>query len=215
MTVRYSFIRCFRHFRPKLISSAAKIWSWLTRWTIRSMFISMSPFIFGSECDVCVTTVSAICHLSVSPNCHLGDRRNFPTPSVCMNPSFIIWSISTILFPVCLSASSPQSGRRSDSGTDKLARRELTYAAPPRGETREEEHFVPTAPSVFHMSHKRRHESSNGHHSPHDKLEDHEQTKTTPAPMVPARMDSAREQMEKSKASQVCRRMCYYSQNNV
>ena len=174
----------------------------------------MSPFIFGLECDVCVTTVSAICHLCVSPNCHLGDRRNFPTPSVCMNPSFIIRSISTILFPVCLSASTPQSGRRSDSGTDKLARRELTYAAPPRGESREE-HFVPTAPSVLHMSNKRHHVSSNGHHSPHDKHhEDHEQAET-PAPMVPARMDSAREQMEKSKASQVCRRMCYYSQNNV
>ena len=97
----------------------------------------------------------------------------------------------------------------------KLARRELTYAAPPRGEAGEEEHFVPTAPSVLHMSHKRHHVSSNGHHSPHDDNKDHEQAETTPAPMVPARMDSAREQMEKSKASQVCWRMCYYSQNNV
>ena len=137
--------------------------------------------------------------MSVSPNCHLGDRRNFPTPSVCMNPSFIISCISpVILFPVCLGSGSPQSGRRSDSAPSDLDRRELTYKAPPPRDQEETAHFIPTAPSVLHsIGHKRHQVSPHGHHPPGD------QEGTTPAPMVPARMDSAREQMEKSKASQV------------
>ena len=143
----------------------------------------------------CVTG-DAICYVSVSPNCHLGDRRNFPTPSVCMNPPFIIRC--NPIFSVFLGGSgSPQSGRRSDSAPSDLARRELTYKTPPPRDKEEEAHFVPTAPSVLHSGHKRHQVSSNGHHPPGD----HEET--TPAPMVPARMDSAREQMEKSKASQV------------
>ena len=84
-----------------------------------------------------------------------------------------------------------------------------------------EEHFIPTAPSVLSKHHKRQPQSSNphnghnSHHSPRNKLPDNEQAGKTPKPVAPVRMDSTRQQMEKSKASQVCLRMCYYSQNNV
>ena len=147
-----------------------------------------------------------------------------PETAGISQPLLFAWTLhlssDVIMFSVCLGASgSPQSGRRSDTAPDQgLARRELTYAAPPRRDQEEEEHFVPTAPSVLHMAHKRHQVSSNGHHtqhSPGDQHTGHERAETTPAPMVPARMDSAREQMEKSKASQVCRRMCYYSIKNV
>ena len=165
-------------------------------------------------------------HLSCLRVTKLSPRRpqEFPNP-FCLHGPFIYHlmyfsMVDIILFSVCLGASgSPQSGRRSDTAPDQgLARRELTYAAPPRRDQEEEEHFVPTAPSVLHMAHKRHQVSSNGHHtqhSPGDQHTGHERAETTPAPMVPARMDSAREQMEKSKASQVCRRMCYYSIKNV
>ena len=162
-------------------------------------------------------------HLSCLRVTKLSPRRpqEFPNP-FCLHGPFIYHPMcfSIILFSACLGASgSPQSGRRSDTAPDQgLARRELTYAAPPRRDHEEEEHFVPTAPSVLHMAHKRHQVSSNGHHthhSPDDQHTGHERAETTPAPMVPARMESAREQMEKSKASQVCRRMCYYSIKNV
>ena len=56
--------------------------------------------------------------------------------------------------------SSPQSGRRSDTG-DKLSleRKQLVYSQPPRGRGEvdhgggQEAHFVPTAPSVYSLLH--------------------------------------------------------------
>ena len=121
---------------------------------------------------------------------------------------------------------SPQSGRRSDSITDvQLDRREVTYSDPPRardpgdidhGGGQEDDHFIPTAPSVYSKSYQhqqqhrqykqqKQHQSSNIHvYETPQKQSSYDVTTNPPvsAPIIPD-MDNARHQMNISKSKQV------------
>ena len=121
---------------------------------------------------------------------------------------------------------SPQSGRRSDSITDvQLDRRELTYSDPPRARDRgdvdhgggdQDDHFIPTAPSVYSKSYQhqqqhrqykqqKQHQSSNSivYKTPY-KQSSSDVTTNPPVstPDIPD-MDNTRHQMNISKAKQV------------
>ena len=107
--------------------------------------------------------------------------------------------------------SSPQSGRRSDTG-DKISleRRQLVYSQPPRGRGEVDhgggrhqvppQHFVPTAPSVYSLLHQ---ESSNSDYRETSPTTPTTITTTTPSSSSTTSSPPVRRREDMSKAGQV------------